>query len=109
MPGRVGTAFIPSDDLGGLLRFSQKVGPLFASADTVNPSFLAVHCPIPPFPACYLIKKRRDEKQWASDEWWVMSGEWRWRAGRQAFRKDPTSIPASRRIARSVPSARSPL
>jgi len=38
----------------------------------------------------------------ASDEWWVMSGEWRWRAGRQAFRKDPTSIPASRRIARSA-------
>src|SRR6266566_4391299 len=34
-----------------------------------------------------------------------MSGEWRWRAGRQAFRKDPTSIPASRRIARSVPFA----
>ncbi len=47
-----------------LLRFSQKVGPLFASADTVNPSFLAVHCPIPLFPACYLIKKRRDERQW---------------------------------------------
>ncbi len=34
-----------------LLRFSQKVGPLFASADTVNPSFPSVYCSIPPFPA----------------------------------------------------------